>query len=66
MDEIRVRCIPHCVTIITETWLNHNIPDAAIELAGCSIYRADRTKGNLLHSSTHRLKRQCWFYSAIR
>ncbi|KAI4832799.1 hypothetical protein KUCAC02_015747, partial [Chaenocephalus aceratus] len=44
MDEIRVRCMPHCVTIITETWLNHNIPDAAIELAGCSVYRTDRTK----------------------
>jgi len=34
----------HCVTIITETWPNDNIPDAAIELAGCSIYRADCAK----------------------
>ena len=28
---------------MTETWLNPNIPDAAIELAGRTVYRADRT-----------------------
>lgn len=44
MDEIRMRTMPHSVTIITETWLNQNISDAAIELAGCSVYRVDWTK----------------------
>lgn len=37
MDEIKMRTTPHYVTIITETWLNHNIPDAAIKVAGCSV-----------------------------
>ncbi|XDV25252.1 hypothetical protein PO909_029198 [Leuciscus waleckii] len=29
--------------VITETWLDNAVPDAAIELAGRSVYRADRT-----------------------
>ena len=32
-----------CVAIFTETWLDNNIPDAAVELAGRSLFRADRT-----------------------
>lgn len=47
MDEIRLRIMSRsmesCVMIITETWLDSNVPDAAIELAGRSVYRADRT-----------------------
>lgn len=26
------------MTIITETWLNHNVAHAVIEVAGCSVY----------------------------
>ena len=33
----------HCVMVITETWLDQHIPDIAIVLAGCAVYRADRT-----------------------
>lgn len=29
--------------VFTETWLNDNIPDNAIELEGCTVFRADRT-----------------------
>lgn len=47
MDEVRLRIISHrlnnCVMVITETWLDSAVPDAAIELAGRSVYRADRT-----------------------
>uniref|UniRef100_A0A665UD53 Reverse transcriptase domain-containing protein n=1 Tax=Echeneis naucrates TaxID=173247 RepID=A0A665UD53_ECHNA len=47
MDEIRLRITSHkleyCVLIVTESWLDHNIPDAAIQLAGRAVYRADRT-----------------------
>lgn len=47
MDEIRLRIISHrlnnCVMVITETWLDNAVPDAVIELAGRSVYRADRT-----------------------
>ncbi|KAK3570817.1 hypothetical protein QTP86_027623, partial [Hemibagrus guttatus] len=32
-----------CVMVITETWLDSTVPDAAIEVAGRSVYRADRT-----------------------
>lgn len=39
-----MRTAPYCVTIITEVWLHNNVPDAAIELAGCSVLRADRTR----------------------
>ena len=31
-----------CVSIFTETWLNHNITDAAIQLEGLTLHRADR------------------------
>ncbi len=44
---IRLRIMSHhmesCVMIITETWLDNNIPDAAIEIGGRSVYQADRT-----------------------
>ncbi|XP_073669588.1 uncharacterized protein [Paramisgurnus dabryanus] len=32
------------VVIITESWLNPEIPDAAVELAGRSLHRSDRTE----------------------
>ncbi|KAK3532935.1 hypothetical protein QTP70_003799 [Hemibagrus guttatus] len=32
-----------CVMVITETWLDSVVPDAAIELAGRCVYQADRT-----------------------
>lgn len=48
MDEIRARTMPYCVTSITETWLYENIQEHglhnAIELAGLSLYRVDRTR----------------------
>ncbi len=31
-----------CVFVFTETWLNDNIPDSAIQLHGLTCYRADR------------------------
>ncbi|XP_058650447.1 uncharacterized protein LOC131551470 [Onychostoma macrolepis] len=31
-----------CVSVFTETWLNDNIPDSAIQLHGLTCYRADR------------------------
>lgn len=43
LDEIGVRIMPYCVSIITETWLNDGISDTVIQLAGLSVYRADRT-----------------------
>lgn len=49
MDEIRLglttqRNIANCCSMIfTETWLDYTTPDAAIELAGLTVYRADRT-----------------------
>lgn len=49
MDEIRLhmaakRTIYNCCCMIfTETWLDSTTPDAAIELAGLTAYRADRT-----------------------
>ena len=33
-----------CVLIITETWLHLDIPDASVQLAGCTLLRWDRTK----------------------
>lgn len=40
----RLRSYPDsCASFFTETWLNHNIPDAAIELVGRTVFRADRT-----------------------
>ncbi|KAI3355928.1 hypothetical protein L3Q82_004472 [Scortum barcoo] len=42
MDEMKLRIvsakIDSCVAIVTETWLDNNIPDATVELL-----RADRT-----------------------
>ncbi|KAI4889320.1 hypothetical protein NFI96_006060 [Prochilodus magdalenae] len=50
MAEIRLRITSNnmnsCVVIITETWLNRSVPDAAIELAGHSVYRADWTEAS--------------------
>ncbi|KAK7929457.1 hypothetical protein WMY93_005852 [Mugilogobius chulae] len=49
LDEIRLqiatrRTLNHCSCLIfSETWLDNSIPDAAIELAGRTAYRADRT-----------------------
>lgn len=31
-----------CVAVFTETWLNQNITDAALQLDGLTLYRADR------------------------
>ncbi len=31
------------MAIFTKTWLDNNIPDATVELAGRSLFRADRT-----------------------
>ncbi|KAI3351288.1 hypothetical protein L3Q82_005833 [Scortum barcoo] len=41
--------IDSCVVIVTETWLDNNIPDAAVELAGRSLLRADRTAASEKH-----------------
>lgn len=39
--------MPHgmhsCVMIITETWVNNNVPRETIELEGRFVYTADRT-----------------------
>ncbi len=47
MDEIHLRItsrsINSCIMIMTETWLSSAILDAAIELEGHVVYRADRT-----------------------
>ncbi len=49
MDELRLWVATNnivknsCVLLITETWLNSSIPDTAIELAGRTLYRHDRT-----------------------
>lgn len=49
MDEIQLqlatrRTIYNCCSMIfTETWLDSTIPDEAVELAGRTAYRADRT-----------------------
>ncbi|KAI3356770.1 hypothetical protein L3Q82_003451 [Scortum barcoo] len=44
MDEMKLRIvsakIDSCVVIVTETWLDNNIPDAAVELVGHSVLRA--------------------------
>lgn len=50
MDELRLDLSSRstssisCVMIITETWLNPEIPDTTIELTGRSIHSSDRTK----------------------
>ncbi|KAI3373102.1 hypothetical protein L3Q82_006432 [Scortum barcoo] len=40
-----------CVAIVTvtEAWLDNNIPDAAVELTGRSLLRADRTAASEKH-----------------
>ena len=49
LDEIRLRLTAQrtltscCCMIFTETWLDSTTPDAAIQLAGRTVYRADRT-----------------------
>lgn len=49
MDEIRLQLTTQraicncCCMIFSETWLDSTTPDAAIELAGRTAYRADRT-----------------------
>uniref|UniRef100_A0A3B3I9A9 Reverse transcriptase domain-containing protein n=1 Tax=Oryzias latipes TaxID=8090 RepID=A0A3B3I9A9_ORYLA len=47
LDEFRLRIVSRrmdsCVAIITETWLDNNTPNAAVELADRSLFRADRT-----------------------
>lgn len=45
--ELRKGTSQHCMTIITETWLNHNLPDVAIEVASCSVNRADHTRDSV-------------------
>ena len=35
-----------CVLVFTETWLNDNIPDSAVQLEQLTCYRADRTQLN--------------------
>ncbi|KAI3354805.1 hypothetical protein L3Q82_004541 [Scortum barcoo] len=53
MDEMKLRIvsakIDSCVAIVTETWLDNNIPDAAVELAGRSLLRAVRTAASEKH-----------------
>lgn len=45
MDELRLQSAAHsrdyCALVLTETWLDQNIPDAAIQLAGRTVTRAD-------------------------
>lgn len=47
IDELRLRISSNkmnsCTSFFIETWLNVNIPDVAIELAGRTVYRSDRT-----------------------
>lgn len=49
MDELRLLVATYnivknsYVLLVTETWLNSSIPDMAIELAGRTVYRHDRT-----------------------
>ncbi|KAI3365298.1 hypothetical protein L3Q82_010390, partial [Scortum barcoo] len=53
MDEMKLRIVSakinSCVAIVTETWLDNNIPDLAVELAGSSLLRADRTAASEKH-----------------
>lgn len=50
MDALRLRSAVHsldyCALMLTETWLDQNIPDAAIQLAVCTVTRVDsKSKG---------------------
>ncbi|KAI3355017.1 hypothetical protein L3Q82_004562 [Scortum barcoo] len=53
MDEMKLKIvsakIDSCVAIVTETWLDNNIPDAAVELAGRSLLLAVRTAASEKH-----------------
>ncbi|KAI3373312.1 hypothetical protein L3Q82_006611 [Scortum barcoo] len=53
MDEMKLRIISakidSCVAIVTETWLDNNIPDAAVELAGRSLLQTDKTAASEKH-----------------
>ncbi|KAI3373038.1 hypothetical protein L3Q82_006334 [Scortum barcoo] len=53
MDKMNLRIVSEkidsCVAIVTETWLDNNIPDAAVDLAGRSLLRADRTAASEKH-----------------
>ncbi|KAI3361599.1 hypothetical protein L3Q82_013739, partial [Scortum barcoo] len=53
MDEMNLRIvsakIDSCVAIVIETWLDNNIPDVAVELAGRFLLRADRTAASEKH-----------------
>ena len=48
MDHIRLLCSTNrtvsncCMLVFTETWLNDNIPDSAVQLEQLTCYRADR------------------------
>ncbi|XP_032419030.1 uncharacterized protein LOC116720089 [Xiphophorus hellerii] len=50
MDELRLQAASHsavkdsCILLITETWLHPDVADSAIELAGYTVQRHDRTK----------------------
>lgn len=50
MDELKLQASTNsavndsCILLFTETWLHSSIPDAAIELAGYTMYRHDRTR----------------------
>ncbi|KAK3543143.1 hypothetical protein QTP70_011677 [Hemibagrus guttatus] len=56
MDEIRPRitshCMNSCVMVITETWLDSAVPNAAIELVGRTVYPADRTADSAFCTDT--------------
>ncbi|KAK0154381.1 hypothetical protein N1851_003535 [Merluccius polli] len=51
MDEIRLQVVSgkrdSCVAIVTETWLDENVPDTEVELADPSVYRVDRTAASV-------------------
>ena len=36
--------MPHSGTVIMATWLNRNVPDVVIDLAGCSVYRLEQMR----------------------
>ena len=47
MDDIRIRVTQRpvrdsCCLLFTETWANHDVPDASFELAGYTTHRQDR------------------------
>ena len=50
MDELKLQAAMNntvkdsCVLLFTETWLHSSIPDTAMELAGRTVHRHDRTR----------------------